>query len=254
MKCHDILGVKECANSADIGSAYNQKISALIAQKGSIDENAYEKKYAEIRKAKDDCRLWLDSAPIERLKIRTKAIIKCQPQSKRLYSTIGCCTCCNDNCGNGNESCCNSFCCGECQSLPRICDIFLWIALGAFLGFFLLRAIFRALAKAMRNNRQSAYNKAAQALPSLRTEALRIKTQLQHSSEERKLRQQRERELNAFADFFESLGTASTNTLRVTEHERVVKQDASEASLQSAYDRIIREIKKAERVIRRGQP
>lgn len=252
MKCHNILGIKESAKAAEIETACNQKLLVLNSQKESIGERAYEKKRAEIRTAREDCECWLNSSPVERLKTRARDIPRYA--QNRMYSTIGCCTCCNDSCGNGNDSFCDMICCSECQSVPRFCDIFLWIALGATGGFFLLCAIFRAIAKAIRNSRQTAYDNAVQNLPSLRAEASRLSAQLQVFSEDRKLQQERERELNAFSNFFESMGAVSADSLQAAEHERVEKQATSEQSLRTAYNQIVREINNAERIIRRRRP
>lgn len=89
MKCHNILGVKECASAAEIEAAYNQKIRALSMQKGSIEEKAYERKCAEIRKAGDDCNLWLNAGPADQLKMRIQDLIKPPYKPNRMYSTIG---------------------------------------------------------------------------------------------------------------------------------------------------------------------
>lgn len=254
MKCHNILGVKECASAVEIERAYNQKMRALSMQKGNFEEKAYERKCAEIRKAGDDCNRWLSAGPTDQLKMRAKDLIKPPYKSKRMYSTIDCCTCCNDNCGDGNKSFCDSICCSECQSVPRFFDILFWIVLGVIGGFFLLRAIFRGIARAIRTGKQTAYDNAVQKLPSLRADASRLSAQLQNFSETRKLQQERERELSAFLSFFESIGAIPADSLRAAEHDRVEKQVASEQSVRSVYNRIIQEIDNAERIVRRGRP
>lgn len=118
----------------------------------------------------------------------------------------------------------------------------------------MLRAIFRGIARAIRTGKQTAYDNAVQNLPALRAEASRLSAQLQSFSENRRLQQERERELSAFSSFFESMGAVPAESLRAAEQDRVEKQAASEQSLRSAYNRIVQEINNAERIVRRGRP
>lgn len=110
----------------------------------------------------------------------------------------------------------------------------------------------RSFRKRRVKKRKADFVKANKELPKLREEAFRITGQLQRYAEERKRRHRRECGLNIFCDFFEDLGTDSTDRLRSQENEYANRQTVAEVALQVNYDRTLQGIEKAQQTIQRG--
>lgn len=109
--------------------------------------------------------------------------------------------------------------------------------------------IFRSIQKLKGKKRKSDFIKANESIPMLREEAFRLNGQLQRCAEERN---QRKRDVNAFCDFFEELGTDSAERLRSQENEHLKRQAATETALRRDYNSTLQKIEKAQRTVQRG--
>lgn len=118
----------------------------------------------------------------------------------------------------------------------------------AVIVFYISRSFFKLKLK----KRKIDFIEANDALPMLRNEAFRINAKLQLCAEERMRRQRREYVLNAVCDFFEELGADSMQQLRLQEREYANERIAAEPALQADYNRALKKIEKAQKMIQHG--
>lgn len=256
MKCHDILGVRENATPQRINEAYEEKERLLIRQREELAEIVFNTKKSEIDKAKSDCLAWLEMPLSERLKQRATESAKAAPYRTNSVA-FGICTGIDALCGNAcvhcgdddtNETCCEYFC--NSAGVPIAIDAIAWGAV----AIFLIVKISRGISRVSKAGRRQRYHNALAEKPRLESEIASIRSSADQKIQEQRAKEQRQNELNAYADFFESIGSASMNEVRAQESARVEQHKAEVARTEQRINDLRSRLEKVNRIIQQGQP
>lgn len=252
MRFHDILGVRENATLSDVENAYNTKMTALSGQCEILPEAAYYKKREELDKAKGDCLLWISTPNAEKAKKRFAEGAKSWTSPNRVNGVqIGCCTVCDYVCGSGcgceDDSCCIGFC--GSQTVPIACDVIGYV----IIGIYALIGLFRFGKWISEGNKEARYDNAVSEQPELQRKLAESSNTVREVTFAQSVKEKRERDLNLFADFFETLGVNSTEDLRTQEHERVLTHSATISAAQREHDRLQKRIEANEKIIQKGR-
>lgn len=204
-KCHDILGVRETADSETIEAAFVAKCDSLALNGTALQKEAYSRKQAELITAKKDCLSWLTTPPADRIKMRIKASAQSLSSPNRMNGvTIGCCTVCDDvcgstcnNCGWGTDDSCCEYHCGS-QAVPIFCDVVGYI----FIGIYALIGLFKFGRWISRSNQENRYDIAVREQPELQRKLSEAAERVREVTFSQSVKEKRQRDLNLFADFF----------------------------------------------------
>ena len=243
MKYHDILGIRENATPQKIDAAYTEKETLLVRQREELGEKAFSTKKREIDKAKADCLVWLELPHAERLKRRAAEYVKAAP-NRTNGVVFGVCTGIDALCGNV----CNG--CGSCGGVPIAIDAIAWTAVAILLIVKISQGIFRI----SRRWRIRRYNNAVTEKPHLESQIASIRSSADRKIQEQRSKETRQRELNIYADFFESIGSASTSEVRAQESARVEKQKDEVARTEQNINDLNARLEKVNEIIRQGRP
>lgn len=252
MKCHEILGIRENADRANIEAAFLTKEASLNRQIDLLSPDAFSKKQAELSKAKEDCFAWVETPPTGRVVQRVDASIKSFSAPNRLNGVqIGCCTVCDYVCGSGSgceeDSCCIG-CCGS-QTIPIACDVIGYV----IIGIYALIGLFRFGKWISDGNREARYDNAVREQPELQRKLAESANRVREVTFAQSVKEKRERDLNLFANFFESMGVNATEELRIQEHERVMAHSSEIFAAQREHDRLQKRIDSNNKTIQKGR-
>lgn len=252
MRFHDILGVRENATLSDVENAYNTKMIALSGQCEILPEAAYDKKREELDKAKGDCLVWISTPNSEKAKKRFAEGAKSWASPNRVNGVqIGCCTVCDYVCGSGSgcedDSCCIG-CCGS-QTIPIACDVIGYV----IIGIYALIGLFRFGKWISDGNREARYDNAVREQPELQRKLAESADWVREVTFAQSVKEKRERDLNLFANFFESMGVNATEELRIQEHERVMAHSSEISAAQREHDRLQKRIDSNNKTIQKGR-
>lgn len=255
MKYHDILGIRENATPQKIDAAYTEKETLLVRQREELGEKAFSTKKREIDKAKADCLVWLELPHAERLKRRAAEYAKAAP-NRTNGVVFGVCTGIDALCGNvcngcgsrDSEGCCEDAC--GCGGVPIAIDAIAWTAVAILLIVKISQGIFRI----SRRWRIRRYNNAVTEKPHLESQIASIRSSADRKIQEQRSKETRQRELNIYADFFESIGSASTSEVRAQESARVEKQKDEVARTEQNINDLNARLEKVNEIIRQGRP
>ena len=139
MRCHEVLGIKETATTAEIKGAYERKTQLLEENSSILSPESIEQKRNELTTAREECLSWCHKSAFVQIKERVTESFSPKPGTVRLYEM--CCgpfTCmdgCLGVCGNGccwkKSPTCTDAICGFQFSI--FCDLglyafFAWLA------------------------------------------------------------------------------------------------------------------------------
>ena len=252
MQCHDTLGIQENADASCIEKAYITKTSTLERQIDLLSPEIYSRKQLEYATARDDCLQWLVTPNTERLKKRVVAEARNWASPNRVNGVqIGCCTVCDYVCGSGSgcedDSCCIS-CCGS-QTIPIACDVIGYV----IIGIYALIGLFRFGKWISDGSREARYDNAVREQPELQRKLAESADRVREVTFAQSVKEKRERDLNLFANFFESMGVNSTEELRIQEHDRVLAHNSEISAVQHEHGRIQKRIDTNNKIIQKGR-
>lgn len=256
MKCHDVLGVRESADTNTIENAYVTKRALLCQQELEISPEALAKKQAELETAKIDCLIWIALPNTEKIRQRIAYSAKNWSSPNRMNGiTIGCCTVCDDvcgstcnNCGWGTDDSCCEYHCGS-QAVPIFCDVVGYI----IIGIYALIGLFKFGKWISRTNQENRYDVAVSEQPELQRRLAVSSEKVREITFAQSVKEKRRRDLNLFADFLEGMGADSTETLRQQENERVLAHSVEIQAVQREHDRLQKQIGQNNRIIQKGR-
>ena len=256
MKCHDVLGVRESADTSTIENAYATKCFLLYQQELEIAPEALAKKQSELETAKADCLIWITLPNTEKIKQRIACSAKNWSSPNRMNGiTIGCCTVCDDVCGStcnnsgwGTDDSCCEYHCGS-QAVPIFCDVVGYI----IIGIYALIGLFKFGRWISRTNQENRYDIAIREQPELQRRLSASSEKVREITFAQSVKEKRRRDLNLFADFLEGMGADSTETLRQQENERVLTHSIEIQAAQREHDRLEKQIDQNNRIIQKGR-
>ena len=136
------------------------------------------------------------------------------------------------------------------HSLPIAIDAIAWTAVAILLIVKISQGIFRI----SRRWRIRRYNNAVTEKPHLESQIASIRSSADRKIQEQRSKETRQRELNIYADFFESIGSASTSEVRAQESARVEKQKDEVARTEQNINDLNARLEKVNEIIRQGRP
>lgn len=155
---------------------------------------------------------------------------------------------CNGCGSRDSEGCCEDAC--GCGGVPIAIDAIAWTAVAILLIVKISQGIFRI----SRRWRIRRYNNAVTEKPHLESQIASIRSSADRKIQEQRSKETRQRELNIYADFFESIGSASTSEVRAQESARVEKQKDEVARTEQNINDLNARLEKVNEIIRQGRP